>query len=426
MISRNLLETDNNPLFPRVDNGGRHETGIIASEFPVFNYLVYLISTVFGYDHWYGRLINLIFSSLAGWFFYKSLKFYFSERISFAATILLMVSIWFSFSRKSMPDVFSMALMIIAFYNLILYQIHQKGYRLILFGSLSCLALLSKIPVLYSFAFLPFFIFQKDNKPVTKISILAVSAISLSVMFWWYFVWGKFLLSEYGYQLYFPESLSTGFAKFREHLSMAAERFYFSAFQGFLAFMFFLTGIYFTFKKKILAAASILISGFVIFMVFIIKTGDVFALHSYYIIPFVPVMSIIAAIGLDELPEKLYSLALVLISFESVANQQHDFFNPGSELFKLELEREINQSVPKGIKIALAGSTGPQYLYFAHRKGWGLSVEQTLNSQYMNEVYDKGYRYLVVINRELEANPGYTLIASGKYTRTYQLIRKEN
>ena len=63
MVSRNFLETDNNIFYPRIDIAG-NKTGITGMEFPLFNYLTYLVSEIFGYQHWYGRLINLIISSL--------------------------------------------------------------------------------------------------------------------------------------------------------------------------------------------------------------------------------------------------------------------------------------------------------------------------------------------------------------------------
>jgi hypothetical protein len=39
-------------------------SNIIAGEFQLLSYLHYILSFIFGYEHWYGRLINLIISSL--------------------------------------------------------------------------------------------------------------------------------------------------------------------------------------------------------------------------------------------------------------------------------------------------------------------------------------------------------------------------
>lgn len=52
MVARNFYETDAGIWLPRVDMAGE-KSGITGMEFPLFNYLIYLFSLVFGYDHWY-------------------------------------------------------------------------------------------------------------------------------------------------------------------------------------------------------------------------------------------------------------------------------------------------------------------------------------------------------------------------------------
>ena len=108
MIARNFFEVSPNIFYPRIDMAG-DLTGILGSEFPFFSYLIFLVAKVFGYDHWYGRLINLVVSSASLYYFFLIVKKYFNVRISFNATIILIVSIWFSFSRKIMPDTHNLA-----------------------------------------------------------------------------------------------------------------------------------------------------------------------------------------------------------------------------------------------------------------------------------------------------------------------------
>jgi Gpi18-like mannosyltransferase len=106
MIARNFLENGVNILHPTIDMAGE-KSGIIGSEFPFYNYLIYLGSVLFDYSHWIGRLINLFVSSFGLYFFYKLIKNLFDKQTAFNATIVLTVSIWFAFSRKIMPDTFS-------------------------------------------------------------------------------------------------------------------------------------------------------------------------------------------------------------------------------------------------------------------------------------------------------------------------------
>ena len=72
MVARNFYEGDDNIMYPRVDEAGAG-TGIIGMEFPLLYHLHYRMASVFGYTHWYGRLINLIISSLGLWYFSRVL-----------------------------------------------------------------------------------------------------------------------------------------------------------------------------------------------------------------------------------------------------------------------------------------------------------------------------------------------------------------
>src|ERR1017187_10683118 len=82
MVSRNFYEIDANIFYPRVDMAGE-KTGITGTEFPLFNYLIYLVAKVFGLADWYGRLINLIISSLGIYWFYRILVTYFNKKLAF-------------------------------------------------------------------------------------------------------------------------------------------------------------------------------------------------------------------------------------------------------------------------------------------------------------------------------------------------------
>jgi len=116
MVARNFLEVDANIFFPRIDIAGE-KTGIMGAEFPLLNYLIYLASLVFGYEHWHGRWINLIVSTAGIYHFFLLVKELFDKRIAGYASLILTVSVWFDFSRKIMPDTFSVALVLIAFYH---------------------------------------------------------------------------------------------------------------------------------------------------------------------------------------------------------------------------------------------------------------------------------------------------------------------
>lgn len=423
MMTRNLYETDNNPLYPRVDNGGKHN-GIIASEFPVYNYISYTVSLIFGYRHWYGRLISLIFSSLAVWYFYKLLMLYFDKKTAFNSAFLLMVSIWFGFSRKIMPDIFSMSLMIIALYFAFLFFKTGNWRHLLLYAVAASIGVLAKMPVIFILSVFALPFLSKNYKFGLKFSILTVSIFVFSVMYWWYFVWGEYLLRTWEYQLFFPKNYKEGPKEFLPFTGMALEKFYYSAFCSFTAFTVFLSGVFYSIKKKQFLPLKIIGVTFPLFLIFMIKTGSVFAHHNYYIIPYVPVMAVCAGYALSHFPKKLYFICLFAICTESFGAQLSDFFIKDSEKFILSFENEIDKKIEAKEKIALAGSDSPLYLYFAHRKGWGLTKQQTLDTSYMNFVCSKSYKYMVLVKRDFDALPDYSRIAESKDLIFYKLEKK--
>lgn len=403
MIARNFLETDNKILYPRIDMDG-NKTGIIGSEFPLFNYLIYLTSKVFGYAHWYGRLINLLVSSIGIFYFYKTIKRFFTESIAFYASLLLLSSIWFAFSRKSMPDTFCMSLVIIGIYNGLTYLYDKRITSLLLFAFLSSLAVLCKIPALYLLSVLAIPLFDKQVAFSFKRNIVLSGVFILIITYGWYFYWVPYLLATYGFQLYFPKEFREGLNELIVYAPKTLEKFYFSAMQSFIGFAAFLAGIYIMIKQKQTTLAAFFATATLFFLLFIIKTGFVFSVHNYYVIPFVPVMALVASFALNEIKNVKIKIGLViLIMMEGILNQQHDFRIKDSEKYMLTMESVADKVSDKKDLFAINGGQSPQQIYFLHRKGWSTDNDSLTDSTYIQHLEQKGCKY-IFINKK-NANP---------------------
>ena len=396
MTVRNFYEHGLTFFYPVIDIAGE-KTGIIGSEFPFFNYLIYLCCKMFGYSHWYGRLINLIVSTLGVYFFYKLIQEIRNEKIAFYAAFILTVSVWFGFSRKIMPDTFSVAIMLIGIYYGYMYLKDAKWRDLISFFILTALGMLCKIPALSILSVFGVAVFIKSI-PLKRTYILyAAGACSVAIVCLWYFYWVPYLVCTYGFELYFPRSFSKGFAEIIQLWPLFLEKFYFAAFNSYIAFGCFLIGIYLVFKERKLlweiSIGCILIT--VVFLIFIIKTGLVFPLHSYYIVPFVPVMAFVAAFFLEQLNKTHASMLLFIIAIESIANQQNDMFIKDSEKYILKLEAIMDDNVPKEALILINGTPSPQLMYFSNRKGWTNEPEIVKKPIYIDSVANLGATHLL-------------------------------
>jgi 4-amino-4-deoxy-L-arabinose transferase-like glycosyltransferase len=423
MVARNFLETDANILYPRIDIAGE-KSGITGMEFPVFNYSIYLVSSLFGYQHWYGRLINLLISSLGAWFFFRLVSRFFESKVAFFATLIFLVSIWFSYSRKIMPDTFAVSLILIGMYYFSEF-IHNTNYRYLTVGSvLIAFGVLSKLPAGVVLTPFVLFLFEKNSTYKKKIIILlSFFAISMPSI-WWYFYWVPFLNVNFGYWHFFMgKTMSEGFQELSSNLPEFLEKFYGTSlfYLGFIACV---VGVYFSIKKKFHALNWVVGISFLAIVVILLKSGQTFAHHTYYMIPFLPAMSLAAGYGLASLPYKKMSiLFLVGILAEGTLNQLADFRIPPSHLSLLELESDLTLLSEKNDLIVINSGNVPTPMYFAHRKGWVESNKKIQEEQYISELEKKGLRFIVVLKEGFgrELTLPYPIVEEKKSYRIYSL-----
>lgn len=161
-ISKNLLEYPN-PLYPRTVFCCKGEY-IIGSEFPFYNMVLALLYKIFGFQHWYGRVVNLFVTTMGVYYFYRNIERLFNSRLASFAAIFLLSSIYMVFARKSMPDTFSISLVLMAVWYFLSYMDKGKTRFLIFAALLLGLGGLSKFPAYCSLAFLVFPFFQKIDQ----------------------------------------------------------------------------------------------------------------------------------------------------------------------------------------------------------------------------------------------------------------------
>lgn len=418
MISRNLAEPDAKLLYPKIDMAG-NATGIIGSEFPLFNAVTALPIRAFGPAHWYGRLINLLVSTLGLWAFFMLIKPHFNQRVAFSATLILGLSLWFGYSRKIMPDTFSVSLVLLGLLFGMRYLNKGKLLNLSLFGILIGLGGLSKIPALTPLAILAVPILQPQISKQRKGGLALVTALAALVIALWYFYWVPHLVTTYRYQLYFPKGLWEGLLEIAPLWPNFLEKFYFSALNSFLAFAACVAGLVLLLRKgkRLHWAGLALLS--VTFGLFILKTGAVFPLHSYYIIPFVPVMALLAGYAVAQLPSRYATIVLVLIATEAIANQQHDFFIRDKDHYKLSLESLADKHIPKEDLVVTNGGKSPQLMYFLHRKGWNIQTDEFIKAGFIDSLHTIGARYAVLNQPYSDSRPGQAPLSLQDFEEIY-------
>lgn len=394
MVARNFYEVDTNILLPRIDYSAGNPD-VTTSEFPLFNYIIYLFSLLFDFNCGIGRLVNLIVSTLGVFYFYKLIKGVFDKTTGLYSALVLLVSIWFMFSRKIMPDTFSASLIIFSWFNLWRYYVHKKNVNLILFALFASIGGLTKISSLVMLAPVYLFLFSPKLSRNNKLKLIISGILAFIPIAGWYFVYQPYIGDAYGNHLYFPYSFKNGFKALWEHKADFAEKFYFAALHSFFAIAVVVYSLVMAVKTKMKLLLHIFISVFILFVLFAIKTGEIMPTHSYYIIPFVPVLALLAGWGLQKFPKKnIATVILSLIVIEGTLNQIHDLSYKKSQDYLLNLTAVVEKTSRKNDLIAVNGSLNPQMIYFAHRKGLSLSMDDIQSPNFKNRMIKEKIKYL--------------------------------
>lgn len=402
MIARNFHEVDGNILFPRVDVAGER-TGIVGCEFPLLNYSIAIISDIFGYKHWYGRLINLIISSLGVYFFFRLVRKYFDQKSALFASITMLVSIWFTYCRTNIPDTFGLSLCIIGLFYGLKYLEDGRATDLLLFFILALCGTLAKITAATILGILAMPFFFGVSTLARRILLSLASIAMLSIVSWWYFVWVPYLNDTYGFHGHFFMGLTfqQGFADLLSNPSLTLKRFYSTAMK-FSGFIVFLGGIFLMFKMRSKVALMAFFISFMAALIVTVKLGYGLHVNAYYMIIFIPSMAFAVGYGLAHIRHaKIAVLVLAVVCVEGLLNQVHILQIREPNLSLTRLEGILNNFTSHSDLIAINGSAeaDPTPMYFAHRKGWVLPTDLISMPERIAEMREKGCKVAVILKQ---------------------------
>jgi len=422
MVARNYFEGNTSFWYPMVNetSGG---TGIIGMEFPLLYYIQGKLGVLFGFHAGMGRLLNVLISTLGLVYFYALIRRFAEEKTAFYATLLLMVSCFFMYSRKVMPDTEALAVYIIGIYYFFEALRFGRWKDVLLSFMMLSLGLLLKISVLPLLAFVVFAYVKTSNEP-KKTLVFLIPFISLIPACIWYFIWNPYLAAHFGSWYNLGGGLMNGGKAFLESPFLLLQQLVFHPFVSYLAFGLCLYGVIRLAKQGVSWAWKLSLPLFlVLFTGYALKAGVIFLTHEYYILPMVPLLAILGGYALSTLG-KFSWVFMLLISMEAIGNQLYDFRLNRSEAYKLELGHLAERYIPTEASVAINGNSNPQELYLLGRKGWNLSDETLRQKAMVNELTGKGCSYLVINKRTLSNLPNYgKIIYDGV---DYQLIQLAN
>lgn len=399
MVARNYAEQGVDMLHPRMDTAGSL-TGITGMEFPLLNMLIAWGMLLFGDAYWPGRLIVLLVGSLGVLCFHKLVHRHLGATVALYAALLLLFSLWFMYARKVMPDVFAVSLVLIGLERLDAARGTHSPWASLVLGSLLISAgLLSKITAGCLLAVWPVLAWPQRRTWIVQLGTWLVAVATLPAL-WWYFQWVPHLVETYGFWHFFMGgSMAEGAVQLVRNWPRTLDNFYFDALR-FSGFAVFLLGLYFAVKRRqhaLLLAFALLSAAFLVVM---LKAGDTFWVHAYYVLPFIPTMALLGGYGLAQLHNARWAHALlVIVVVEGLAAQANDFRISPQLAPLMHLEKDLGQD--NGL-IAMNTGQVPTAMYFAHRRGWTMTNATLADPATLKTLQQEGCTRIVVFKRTFD------------------------
>lgn len=423
-VARNYLEIDDNIFQPRTilcDS----RPGFEVMEFPALNYAIFLLWKIFGEQNWCFRLLGVVVASIGLWHLNQILRRLVTDRAALAGTVLFGTSIAFIYARKAMPDVFSLSMVLIGVNIGWTYLEKGKWWRLPLFTVITAIGLLSKIPSACALVLLVLPVFDREIALKRKIWLTVAGSIAVAAMSAWYFVWIPWAEKEYQHGWFFGLSYAETWRQVTvESWGDTKSRFYPIALQSRVAFLLFLFGFVWMVVKK---QWKLLINWLLysaIFLFFILQVGKVFSVHEYYIIPYVPVMALLAGYGLSSVVKNdwLFIAVLGIMAAEAVYWQKADFFMPWYEHKFLKLEAIADAHFPRDAKVVTSdGDANPKMMYMAHRRGWTEKPNRLLDPVWLDGEATVGLEYAIFERARIKDSIPYPMIYEDNEFRIFKI-----
>lgn len=456
-VARNFQLEELDIMNPRVDR--RLDTnGVTGMQFPSYEYLVALGYRLFGIENWVHRLISLLISFWGALGMYKLSKYLLQHDVAagFAGFAYLFSPDLYYFGFSALPDILALACSIWGLYYFLQWYTHNGSHNSQLtthnsfyFASLSLIILagLTKLQFLaVGFFIAPLVVlsFKKIENGKKKIGALVLfGLLSCLLPLWWYKRSVDLIkssgLDDFGITFRPESDLIKGLKTIWQNLSSDLPDLLLNYFSFFL----FLIAIYFFFKNKFWKSKwflPMLVWTIALIIYHIIELAQM-NVHSYYMMPYFPVLLLMVAYAVKHGYEqkKIYTLIIISLFLSPIATgfriipSRFTKTNPGipTELYNDSTRNELIQAVPNNA-LCIVGPdiSGCIYFYHLEKKGFGLNNVNDLTEKIGNETrlenyVRRGARYIYTNDSTLqnlnEVKEYFVLIKNIESFKVYKL-----
>ncbi len=422
-MARNFYEEGMNVFEPRVDN--RFETdGITGSQFPSFEILLASIYQLSGEIYFIQRAYCLLLHLLGIWGIYLLTNALTSNRLisNIASWAYTWSPMLFYYAITALPDDLALPASIWGLYFFLKWfkswvlENQSSTFYMLMALLLVTLAGLTKLQYLALCFFILAYVYQQKHVLTVKhwvgFAIFGALTSGISLAWYKYASWLilKSGLTDIGLTLNPETDLKTGFSILMSNLTQSLPE----LILNYVSFAFLLASGYFLFVRK--TDNSILRNAFFawagIFVVYHLFELVRMQHHDYYMMPYLPILTIASAYGAFHLFQnpklRIYLVVLLLAQpilafarivpsrfLEDEKSATNVFYNEASLL-------KLQNAVPNNA-LCVVGPDNSRciYFYFLRKKGFCFLEEVPFEASQLKDYIKRGAKYMYVSRRSI-------------------------
>lgn len=417
-VARNFAQEDMDILNPRVDRR-LDSNGVTGMQFPSYEYIVAVGYKLFGIHNWVHRLVSLLISFWGALGMYLLAKYLIKNDIAagFAGLAYLFSPDLYYFGFSALPDILALACSVWGLYYFLnwfdessqnsfpdtRYPIPDTSYFLALF--LISLAGLTKIQFLaIGFFIAPYVLMNAEiaKKRIVSLVVFGITACAIPLL--WYRRSVALIkssgLEDFGITFRPESDWKKGMNTITQNIVSDLP----DLLLNYASFILFLIGIYFFIKNRFWKSKwflPMLLWTIALIAYHIIELAQM-NVHSYYMMPYLPVLFLMVAYGVKHFSlKKPNSILLIILLIISpiltglrIIPSRFTKSNPGipTELYNTNTRNELINTAPSNA-LCIVGPdiSGCIYFYHLEKKGFGFNDLSELNQNLGNETRLENY-----------------------------------
>jgi 4-amino-4-deoxy-L-arabinose transferase-like glycosyltransferase len=379
-VARNFLQESANIFYPRIDIRQTY-SGITGMEFPLYNYLIFLVAKVAGLSFWIGRALSTGFGMLGIAFLYGLFRRRYNQSVAnWGALFMATSGLWFYFSRNVQPDVMMVSLSVGTLYLAQLFHDSKKQYWLVASLLMLSIAMLVKLPAVFVVLPLAVILWEARKQLRAWHALLAAGLVVAPTVTWYQH--SQQLSSNYGLGSYFYEPINIKTSLGQVFKLDLWKHVYVQRMPSMVVGMIGSVAAFVGLVRSLIKKDVFLLSWLVAIVAFTFLFPAKFIAHTYYSLPFVPVMAGLAAVGLvwllgfvkNRTIKVIVSVTVVVISVGFCAWRVRPLYSIETPQYS-QISSILDKFSSQSSRIATNTGNNPILMYFTLRKGFALNPE---------------------------------------------------